>query len=928
MGKIFTLLLISSFFTFAQNSPSKGDFFQKKAHESYIKGDYKLSMLDFLTAIKYYEIAKDSGNVLRCFSEFYGNASLADESKEYLKYENKINLYAKFNDKLAVYNLLSLGQLYRGQGDFDIARKYFEKAESKYQQITNKNHRLRALIFLNLGNLSTDEGDFQQSINYYKQCLNEFNLCEKIDIVVDEVASAKLKLANSLAKMNFYEEANRYYLEAKMLATQPIVLGNIQNGQIEIFKQTALNKPDLAKKLIDATFKLQTENKFQNKLGNTYRQFGEWLYDRQQYEAAIDTIKQGIILQKTVKDNLNTGKSYHLLANIFASKGDFSESLNYFQKSLETFSDGFVSKNFSQNPSIGQVRFKKECLLALTDKLKILLKFNPKTNLNAALSTAQLADQLIDYQRNNFQLEGSKLFLINLSHQIYGLAIDAAYQKYEATKNEVYLDQAFRFSEKNKSVVLFEAVKATQNQNHEGVPQTLTQQDYKLHKRISVFENLIYRDEKKKPSQVAEWRNRLLKASQDLEKLKELFKDDYPEYYKYKYDTEPISPKEIQEKLSNNQALIEYFIDKNSLFIFLITSKKSYFLKQNLPADFKQNIVAFKNEIIRNSVSSNYVNLSLKIYNTLFSENINKILTEKIANIEIVADGELNYIPFESLLVRQPHSLKESNIYLLEKLTIGYLPSATMNWKNTIPKTDKSLSLKYLGFAPSYEKGSDLPYNQVNVSFLSNLFSGKSFLKASATKQTFDEQSPNRTNILHLSMHAGASPTDPMESYLAFEKDSLFVHDIYARSIPAELSILDACETGVGILNNGEGVMNLSRAFLHAGSQSVAMSLWKLTSSPETSEIIRDFVTLVENGKPKDEALRTAKLNYLNKYRKDLVLSHPFYWSPLILVGNPSPIAETSYFWWIFGGIGLILIAFLLVKNRKYFFQKFLRKTI
>jgi CHAT domain-containing protein len=304
---------------------------------------------------------------------------------------------------------------------------------------------------------------------------------------------------------------------------------------------------------------------------------------------------------------------------------------------------------------------------------------------------------------------------------------------------------------------------------------------------------------------------------------------------------------------------------------------------------------------------------------TLFPDNINRILkAEKIEKIKIIVDGELNYIPFESLFVKQPKSLKEINIYLLEKYIIGYLPSATINWKNTIPKTDKSISLKYLGFAPNYKKSFDLPKNQANVAFLSNLFEGKSFVKEKGTKFIFDEQSQNRTKVLHLSMHAGASSTDPMESYLAFTKDSLFVHDIYARNIPTELAILDACETGVGVLNSGEGVMNLSRAFMHAGSQAVAMSLWKLTSSSETSEIIRDFVSLVENGKPKDEALRTAKLNYLSKYRQDLVLSHPFYWSPLILVGNADAIVERSWFWWILSGVGIIfLIVFWVLKNNK-----------
>jgi CHAT domain-containing protein len=78
-----------------------------------------------------------------------------------------------------------------------------------------------------------------------------------------------------------------------------------------------------------------------------------------------------------------------------------------------------------------------------------------------------------------------------------------------------------------------------------------------------------------------------------------------------------------------------------------------------------------------------------------------------------------------------------------------------------------------------------------------------------------------------------------------------------------ELAVLSACQTGLGSITNGEGVLGLQRAFDQAGARTLIASLWSVNDAG-TSLLMEEFYTNVWAKKlPKLEALRQAQLTVL-----------------------------------------------------------------
>jgi CHAT domain-containing protein len=180
--------------------------------------------------------------------------------------------------------------------------------------------------------------------------------------------------------------------------------------------------------------------------------------------------------------------------------------------------------------------------------------------------------------------------------------------------------------------------------------------------------------------------------------------------------------------------------------------------------------------------------------------------------------------------------------------------------------------------------------------------------------------------VIHLATHAEANDSDPLRSFIEFyglKGDADTIHRLYEQEIyhldmkSTRLVILSACETGAGLLVNGEGIMSLSRAFSYAGCKTVITSLWK-ADDIATAFISRRLHHYLQKGFRKDEALQKAKIDYLES--NDIEPGHktPAYWAHLVLIGDAGAIEQKDHFifWIIADIIFLFLVLFIILKIR------------
>jgi CHAT domain-containing protein len=180
-----------------------------------------------------------------------------------------------------------------------------------------------------------------------------------------------------------------------------------------------------------------------------------------------------------------------------------------------------------------------------------------------------------------------------------------------------------------------------------------------------------------------------------------------------------------------------------------------------------------------------------------------------------------------------------------------------------------------------------IPGTGVEVKTIAGLLDAQDFfLGADATEARFKDEGPRGARFVHVASHGtmgegGAGQPALVLSLIGNESEDGFLTmtEVFNLKVPAETVVLSACKTGQGVMERGEGVAGLSRAFLYAGANSLVVSLWSVADE-ETKNLMVDFYTRLKSGEAPGAALNAARRTMISAGM------HPYYWAPFVFVGG------------------------------------------
>jgi tetratricopeptide (TPR) repeat protein/CHAT domain-containing protein len=100
-----------------------------------------------------------------------------------------------------------------------------------------------------------------------------------------------------------------------------------------------------------------------------------------------------------------------------------------------------------------------------------------------------------------------------------------------------------------------------------------------------------------------------------------------------------------------------------------------------------------------------------------------------------------------------------------------------------------------------------------------------------------------------------------------------------------ELVVLNACQTGVGAVRDGEGTAGLHQAFHLAGARVVVASLWSIPAMP-SNQLLESFFKNLAGGQSTAVSLRKSQLSMIAELRKEFGTAHPFLWAAFTMTGD------------------------------------------
>jgi CHAT domain-containing protein/tetratricopeptide (TPR) repeat protein len=364
--------------------------------------------------------------------------------------------------------------------------------------------------------------------------------------------------------------------------------------------------------------------------------------------------------------------------------------------------------------------------------------------------------------------------------------------------------------------------------------------------------------------------------------------------------------------LSPDAALVAYHLGETESFGWLVCRESVRMFRLPPRRDVENLVLLFRSLTLHRDDPEALAEVATRLHALLLEPVAGQL--DGHDRLIVVPDGALFFLPFEAL------RSSRDRLVVLDRI-VSYAPSsaALAELSGRVPRTVVGL----LAFGdPGLDETRGEPRlerSASEVATIADMFGRLAIRRTGdqATEAEFRAHAPHPTAAIHLASHAVLDGVKPERSGILFSPGGtgqddgfLGLFEILGLRLDADLVVLSGCDTARGELLRGEGVLGLTRGFLHAGGRAVVSSLWQVDDAA-TEQLMVSLYGFLARGHTAATALTLAKRDHAQRAS---ATDDPYSWAGFVLVGDGSTRIEIPA--WdprnalLSLGVGIVLIGF------------------
>ncbi|HUE53056.1 MAG TPA: CHAT domain-containing protein [Terriglobales bacterium] len=500
-----------------------------------------------------------------------------------------------------------------------------------------------------------------------------------------------------------------------------------------------------------------------------------------------------------------------------------------------------------------------------------------RSNRDEAYTSYQTARQALETLRGSLRGEELKIAFIKNRLEVYENLVELCLRRNDGVAS---VEEAFAFVEQAKSrslMDLFVRPAPTLAESEPGQSE-LVRSIRDLREELNWYYNLIEREQLQPEQQSAERIATLQKQARDREKelihmLREATDADAMQAGLQTPSHMPLAT--IRAAIPADTLVIEYFRVRDRILVCLLGRESLEILPVTLETRVASFLRLLQFQLSKFRLNPEYLE---QFYDSLVQAtqaHLRELYDELVApvasrltasHLVLVPHGLLHYVPF--------HALFDGTQHLIDRHTISYSPSASIYALSQARTANSSGAALVFGI-PDPQAPAILDEVQALTGVLEQ---AELFVGQDASEQILRSKGP-ASRLIHIATHGRFRHDNPMFSAIRLGDSFLSLFDLYQLRLPVELITLSGCSTGLNVVAAGDELIGLARGLLHAGAQSLILSLWDVHDK-STAEFMTVFYRFLQSGKTKAAALQAAMLELRSSY------PHSYQWAPFILVGK------------------------------------------